>query len=172
MKNFFKKHKLFLILVLSSFILYLGTILIIYDLSTDKQDTNIYNPGIATPRSGEVRNDNKPDKPTIPYPEPEFKNPVTLKVNGEEYKIELQDKMTVYNLMQALSASSKKPFIFTAIEYPGLGQFVESINNLKNDKQNGKYWIYYLNGQPAQIGISNYILKPNDLIEWKYDASF
>ncbi|KKQ27271.1 MAG: hypothetical protein US42_C0011G0009 [Candidatus Magasanikbacteria bacterium GW2011_GWC2_37_14] len=179
MKNFLKKYKFTLILISIALILYLGIVLIISNLPAlptgqvgGRQVSNPKNQRIATPRSGEVRNDSVTNSPTIPHPEPEFKNPITLKVNDEEYKIELQDKMTVYGLMQALSASSIKPFIFTTIEYPGLGQFVDSINDLKNDRQNGKYWIYYLNGQPAQIGISNYLLKSNDLIEWKYGTSF
>jgi len=171
MKNYYKTHRLFLILVSASFVIYLATILLISNFKF-QISSNPNNQGIATPRSSEVRNDSAPNKPTVPHPEPEFKNPIILTVNNEEYKIELRDKMTVYTLMQTLSASSIKPFIFATIEYPGLGQFVESINDLKNDRQNGKYWIYYLNGKPAQIGISYYLLKPNDLIEWKYGVSF
>ena len=57
---------------------------------------------------------------------------------------------------------------FSGKEYSSMGFFVEEINGVKNDNLAGKYWIYYINGQSAQVGISNYIIKPNDLIEWKY----
>jgi hypothetical protein len=50
---------------------------------------------------------------------------------------------------------------------------VEEIGGLKSDQQNGKYWIYYINGKSAKLGISTQIVKPGDLIEWKYgNANF
>jgi hypothetical protein len=109
--------------------------------------------------------------PVIPHPEPEFKNPITLTINGEQYQLEFKEKQTVYQFMQALSADSRKPFIFATKEYPGMGMFVESINDIKNEPQNNKYWIYYINNQPAKIGISNYLIQKGDKIEWKYENS-
>lgn len=61
------------------------------------------------------------------------------------------------------------PFTFSGKEYSGLGFFVEEINGVKNNTQEGRYWIYYINGKKAQVGISSYILKPNDIIMWKYE---
>lgn len=98
-------------------------------------------------------------------------NFTTLTVNDEEYKLNIPENSTVYEMMQLLTASSIKPFIFKTKEFTGLGHFVESINGVKNDGKTGKYWIYYINGESAQVGISNYIIQKEDKIEWKYEKS-
>lgn len=96
-----------------------------------------------------------------------------LTVNDEEYNLSIPEhrELTVYELMQALSADSKKPFSFQTKEFISLGQFVESINGVENNPQKNQYWIYYVNGQPATIGISQYKIQPNDKIEWKFEKS-
>ena len=100
-------------------------------------------------------------------------NPTILTVSGEEYTTEFKEGTTVYELMQNLSASSVKPFSFSGKDYgAGMGYFVTEINGVKNDPQTGKYWIYYINGQTAQFGISSYIINKGDKIEWKYENSF
>jgi len=98
-------------------------------------------------------------------------NIVTLLAQGKKYIIPFQENTSVYESMQKLSARSADHFYFVAREYPGMGFFVEEINGLKNDNRAGIYWIYYINGQSAKIGISNYIIKSGDIIEWKYEKS-
>lgn len=100
-------------------------------------------------------------------------NPVTatFKVNEEEYTVKTATNASVLNLMQNLSASSIKPFSFSGQEYAGLGFFVDEINGVKNDASANKYWLYYINGESATVGISEYIVKPNDIIQWKYEIS-
>ena len=83
----------------------------------------------------------------------------------------LTPSSTVYNLMQWASADSRSPFLFETKDFGSMGLFVESINNLKNNPQTGEYWIYYLNNESAQLGISQQIIKPNDIITWKYEIS-
>ena len=117
----------------------------------------------------DTQNTKKTEEITIDK-ESEIINPVTLIVADEEYTTELKEGITVYTLMQNLSASSVKPFIFETKNYgAGMGHFVTGINGIKNDLQAGKYWIYYVNGESAKIGISNYIIKKGDVIEWKYE---
>lgn len=97
------------------------------------------------------------------------KNPIatTIKINEQPYELSLPEKSTVYDAMQKLTAEKK--ITVTMKEFSGLGYFVEEINGTKNDNQAGKYWIYYINGQSAKVGISSYILKNNDLITWKFE---
>lgn len=109
--------------------------------------------------------------PVIPHPEPEWQNQITITINGEKYNLEYKENLSVYEMLQLLSADSKKSFIFTAKEYPGMGHFVESMNGVDNNNQSGKYWIYYINGESAKVGISNYIIQKEDKIEWKYEMS-
>jgi hypothetical protein len=101
----------------------------------------------------------------------EPRNPITLTIDGEKYYTEVLEGSTVYEMMQTLTAMSVKSFSFTTKEFAGMGHFVESINGVKNDIKAGKYWIYYINGQSAQVGISNQKLNSNDIIEWKYESS-
>jgi len=53
-------------------------------------------------------------------------------------------------------------------EYHSL--FVEAINGLENG-ENGSYWQYYVNDKYANLGCSNYILKDNDTVEWRFESS-
>lgn len=93
---------------------------------------------------------------------------VTIIINNQTYPLNLPEKSTAYAAMVQLVADKKITVVFK--EFSGLGYFVDEVDGVKTDGQSGKYWIYYLNGKPAQIGISNYILKNNDLITWKYEV--
>ena len=57
--------------------------------------------------------------------------------------------------------------IFSGKNYPGLGFFVTDIDSLHSG--NGKDLLYYINGKEASVGISTYILKDGDIIEWKLE---
>jgi len=93
----------------------------------------------------------------------------TYEIKANDYPI--SSATTVYNLMQFASADSRQPFLFETKDYGSMGLFIDSINGLKNNPQTGEYWIYYVNGESAKIGISNYIVKPGDIIEWRYEKS-
>ncbi|OHA32104.1 MAG: hypothetical protein A3B08_02505 [Candidatus Taylorbacteria bacterium RIFCSPLOWO2_01_FULL_43_44] len=73
--------------------------------------------------------------------------------------------IAVYDLMDALR--TKKEITFTEKNYIGMGKFIDSINQLKNS--GGENWIYYVNGVKATVGVSNYKLKPGDVVSWKYE---
>lgn len=90
-----------------------------------------------------------------------------LIIQPSDYKDIIAATSTVYDVMDKLQSQGK--FSFKTKEFAGLGYFVEEINGVKQDTKAGKYWIYYINGESAKVGISNYILKPNDIIEWKYE---
>ena len=74
-----------------------------------------------------------------------------------------------YHALNLLSTEKKLLVEFKT--FAGLGAMVQSIDGLANDAAANKFWIYYVNGQSAQVGISSYVIKPNDLIEWKYEAN-
>jgi hypothetical protein len=52
-------------------------------------------------------------------------------------------------------------------EYSGLGEFVESIDGTKPDKNH--FWSFYVNGKQAEVGAGAYVLKNGDRIEWKLE---
>ncbi len=48
-----------------------------------------------------------------------------------------------------------------------IGKIVESIEGIKNGTDN-KYWIYYVNGNEAKVGATEYKPAANDQIEWRF----
>jgi hypothetical protein len=95
----------------------------------------------------------------------------TLEVPGLSYQVFVPEGSSVFDLMTAATKQFNN-FSFRGREFPGLGFFVEEINGLSQDKKAGMYWIYYINGQKAQVGISQYKLKENDVITWKYEKGY
>ena len=90
-------------------------------------------------------------------------------INGENYNIGFLDGNSIYDLMKDLKNQGKIDFV--GENYSGIGFFVEEINGVKNDSRTLKYWIYYVNGKSASMGVSSYQIKANDIIEWKYEKS-
>jgi len=148
-----------------------------YEIQVIEEETTTIPSPLEDSRQDEVKTENLKTNTTTTstfyIPHSTFQNPITLKVNDEEYNTELKPDSTVYELMQTLTAMSIKSFGFSGQDYgAGMGYFVTEINGIKNDPQTGKYWIYHINGEPAKIGISNYIIKKGDVIEWQYENSF
>lgn len=50
---------------------------------------------------------------------------------------------------------------------PGIGEFVESIQNIKPGKD--EFWAFYINGSSSNVGASSYQSKTNDFLEWKLE---
>jgi len=93
--------------------------------------------------------------------------PALLVIDNHSYSTTVPTGASVYDLMQIIR--KEYPFTFSGKEYSGLGFFVEEINGVKNNTQEGRYWIYYINDKKAQAGVSNYIVQSNDIINWKYE---
>ncbi|QQG50253.1 MAG: DUF4430 domain-containing protein [Candidatus Berkelbacteria bacterium] len=51
--------------------------------------------------------------------------------------------------------------------YEGLGELVIAING-KASTEN-QFWVFYINGAPAEVGASTYITKATDVLTWKYE---
>lgn len=92
-------------------------------------------------------------------------------VGNKKYVLKFKTGDTLINAMDKLMLASDQPFLYMGKKYADMGIMVQEINGIKNDIQNNKYWIYYINGASAKIGVSNYQLKANDLIEWKFTTS-
>lgn len=53
-------------------------------------------------------------------------------------------------------------------EESSFGEYVTSINGVDGGTDN-KYWIFYVNGETAQVGAAEYETTPEDTIEWKFE---
>ncbi len=93
--------------------------------------------------------------------------PISLEVEGTVYKMSVESGSNVYDAM--IQAQKISNLSFEGSEFSKLGFFVEEINGLGQNPRAGKYWIYYLNGRKAEVGISVYKLQMNDVISWKYE---
>lgn len=92
-----------------------------------------------------------------------------LVVAGHEYEAWVSEGTTALELMKFLQDS--RGFSFKGKQFPGLGFFVEEINGLVQNPKERTYWIYYINGETASVGASQYIVQPNDIIEWRYEKA-
>lgn len=43
------------------------------------------------------------------------------------------------------------------------------LEGIKQDKEKNQYWMYYVNGEMAEVGIGDYLPKENDQIEFRFE---
>ncbi|MDP3970183.1 MAG: DUF4430 domain-containing protein [bacterium] len=63
----------------------------------------------------------------------------------------------------------KEGFKYSATNFPGLGNFVESIGGVSSDEKAGIYWKFYINNSLASAGISSQKVFDGDVIGWKFE---
>ena len=83
--------------------------------------------------------------------------------------MDLPDEFTVWDLMQHAESDE----LITVDEFDGSGTeiFVKSINGLKNNLEDGRFWILYVNDEMATQGCGRTRIKPGDRVKWVYRAS-
>jgi len=110
-----------------------------------------------------------PARPAGGFPEEgelgnEVSNQVIFEIGDQKLSETISGEISVYDFMQKLQAEGKMNF--QSKNYPGLGKFITEINGVENGE---KYWFYYVNGQKAEIGVSNYKINNGDIVSWKYE---
>lgn len=90
---------------------------------------------------------------------------VSLIVLAKTYKVKINDKSSVYDAMNEIQNIKENNFSFKAVNYSGLGYFINEINNQEGTP--GKYWTYYINDKEASVSVSKYVLENGDIISWK-----
>ena len=81
----------------------------------------------------------------------------------------MKEKGSAYDLL--VEAQKQGLLTFSGRQFSGVGFFVESINGLKQDGTKGMYWIYAVNGNKANVGVSSYVLKHGDHVAFNYEAA-
>jgi hypothetical protein len=76
-----------------------------------------------------------------------------------------QKNQTPFSLLNEFAR--QKAIILKTKAY-SFGTLVEAIGNRKNTKE--KAWIYFVNNVSGNVAADKYLLKPGDLVEWKYIA--
>lgn len=95
--------------------------------------------------------------------------PVSLAVGEERYEVRVAPGSSVYDVMKLAAVQG---FEFKGREFSGIGFFVEEIQGKAQSNRARMYWIYSINGKKAEVGVSNYIIQPNDVISWSYEQSY
>lgn len=88
---------------------------------------------------------------------------ITLKINNININLPIQQGQTFYDIL--ISAQKNGQINFTGKDYSGMGFFISSIGDLHEG--DGKYLVYSINGNEASVGISSYVPKLGDIVEWK-----
>ncbi|MFA5791455.1 MAG: DUF4430 domain-containing protein [Candidatus Paceibacterota bacterium] len=112
----------------------------------------------------------KQTKESVPKPKAEagenkIENtmPVTVLAGDVTVHLAVTPDTVFYDAL--VQAENTGKITFSGKNYPGLGFFVTDFGGLHAG--NGKNLLYYINGKEATVGVSSYILKGDDIIEWK-----
>lgn len=88
---------------------------------------------------------------------------------GEErlksYQISPSKDSTAFSLLEELA--EKENFQLEWKIYEGMGVFVESIDGIKNGRDN-KYWQYWVNNELPMVAADKKEIKGGDKVEWKF----
>ena len=88
---------------------------------------------------------------------------VTILAGDKKANAKVSPGASLYDAL--VLAQKNKDIVFIGKNYSGLGFFVTSVGTLSGG--NGKYLFYSVNSKEASVGVSSYILKDGDIIEWK-----
>ncbi|MCP6726461.1 MAG: DUF4430 domain-containing protein [Patescibacteria group bacterium] len=91
---------------------------------------------------------------------------VILETEETRYEVTIPQGSSVFDVMQT---AQDQGFTFAGREFSGLGFFVEEIEGKRQNPKERMYWIYYVNGKKAQVGVSLYIIEDNNVITFKYE---
>lgn len=77
--------------------------------------------------------------------------------------VQWREETTAYDMLTMLAEENN---IEIETEQYDFGIFVKSIGGFESS--NEKAWIYFVNGESGQVSADKQIVKPGDLVEWKY----
>ena len=149
-----KKFKILILTIIILTLFFCFSFLIIKEISIKNSTTKILSKEIPPPLSS-------------PLPRGRLVVGPILEINGTKYQSQIEGEISIADFMEKLKNEGKISFVEK--NYIGMGKFIESINEIKNGEQN---WIYYVNGQKANIGISNYKINQGDIVSWKYEKIY
>lgn len=88
-------------------------------------------------------------------------------LHQEKHRITDSVSLTALTLLQSFAQASNWQLEVQNTQY---GALVNAIDGRVNGQGN-KYWIYYVNGEMAQVGAGDYIVQPGDRVEFRFEES-
>lgn len=90
--------------------------------------------------------------------------PVKLIVNysgySQTFDVNVSENTTAFDLLKGHVKIAYK-------DYPGMGVFINSIENVSNSQDN--YWMFYVDGNLSGVGVSAYVINQSTVIEMRYE---
>ena len=83
--------------------------------------------------------------------------------NSQNFDIEFIEGMTAFDLLNDRAGE-----LSLETKTYDIGVFIEAIDDKKNG-QDGKYWMYYVNGEMPMVSTDNMEIKPGDKVEFKFE---
>ena len=87
--------------------------------------------------------------------------------NPNTFVAEFKEGMTAFDLLKNKTEESG---IALKTKTYDIGILVEAIRDKENG-QDGKYWLYYVNGEMPMVAADKLIIKPGDKVEFKFEKS-
>ena len=85
----------------------------------------------------------------------------------KDFTVEINQESTVFDLLKRIT---KESGIGLTTKSYSAGIFIEAIGDKKNGDE-GKYWLYYVNGEMPSVAADKKQIKPGDKIEFKFQES-
>lgn len=103
----------------------------------------------------------------------EIKGEVVLEINYGDQGSQISsgnfiEGMTAQSLLEEKIIEFKSKL--TIISNSATGSFVKAIGDKENG-QDGKYWLYYVNGEMPMVSVDKTKLKSGDKVEFKFEKS-
>ena len=120
--------------------------------------------------SGKIGQFSHEEEVIISQEKPE--NKVTLVIDGGEgsprvFEAELKEGMTAFDLLRN---KTEELNIALKTKTYDVGIFIEVIGDKENG-QDGKYWMYYVNGELPMVAADKKEIKAGDKVEFKFEKS-
>ena len=101
-----------------------------------------------------------------------IKSDVVLVIDDGQYlsqlfEVEHKEGMTAFDLLEV--GAERLDLILKTRSYD-LGIFIEAIGDRENG-QEGKYWLYYVNEEMPMVASDKNEVKPGDKVEFKFEES-
>lgn len=85
----------------------------------------------------------------------------------QTFEAEFEEGMTAFDL---LKRKTEEMAISLKTKTYDIGIFIEAIGDKENG-QDGKYWMYYVNDEMPMIGAGQQEIKPGDKVEFRFEES-
>ncbi|MCL5011204.1 MAG: DUF4430 domain-containing protein [Patescibacteria group bacterium] len=82
------------------------------------------------------------------------------------FELAVKQNETAFDLLK--EAVSQAKLALQTKDYGQMGILVEAIGNRKNG-QDGKYWMYYVNGEAAYVACDKQIIQAGDKVEFRFE---